>query len=153
MNAQATENMAGKSIEEKPGQDGRYGIISIYIYVSTIDKANTSNWARRADGFPRSQTATAWGSERTADLTRKLNMRPAFAISKTVIMAGHPSGRSVAPIKPVLQMIMVQSADSDVRKSDDCFVIKANPITSINCELFANKEWDSALCFFTVFLR
>jgi hypothetical protein len=51
MNSQATENMAGKFIVEKPGQDERHGIMSIHIYVSTIDKANTSNWARRADGF------------------------------------------------------------------------------------------------------
>ena len=51
MTAQATENMAGKFIVEKPGHDGKRGIMSIHIYVSTIDKANTSEWARRADGF------------------------------------------------------------------------------------------------------
>jgi hypothetical protein len=51
MTAQATENMAGKFIVEKPRPDGKHGIMSIHIYVSTIDKANTSEWARRADGF------------------------------------------------------------------------------------------------------
>ncbi len=51
MTAQATENMAGKFIVENPGQDGKHSILSIHIYVATIDKANTSNWARRADGF------------------------------------------------------------------------------------------------------
>jgi hypothetical protein len=51
MTAQETENMAGKFIVENPGQDGKHSVLSIHIYVSTIDKANTSNWARRADGF------------------------------------------------------------------------------------------------------
>jgi hypothetical protein len=44
-------DMAGKVTLESAGPDGRRRALSIWLYTSTIDKADTSQWARRPDGF------------------------------------------------------------------------------------------------------
>jgi hypothetical protein len=51
MRTSAIQNMAGKFMVEKINPDGKNHTLSIYLYISTIDKADTSEWARRADGF------------------------------------------------------------------------------------------------------
>jgi hypothetical protein len=51
MRTSATENMAGKFIVEKADPEGKNHSLSIHLYLSSIDRANTSEWARRADGF------------------------------------------------------------------------------------------------------
>jgi hypothetical protein len=51
MRTPANESMAGKFVVEKTDPEGKNHILSIHLYLPTIDKANTSVWARRADGF------------------------------------------------------------------------------------------------------
>jgi hypothetical protein len=51
MRAPALESTAGKFVVERIDPEGKNHTLSICLYLSAIVKAETSDWARRADGF------------------------------------------------------------------------------------------------------
>ncbi len=51
MRAPALESTAGIVVVERIDPEGKNHTLSICLYLSAIDNADTSDWARRADGF------------------------------------------------------------------------------------------------------